>query len=99
MNEVIIGAPYEVTQELIDRFRISVVVQGTHIDHHPTIDDVDCYELPKRLGIFRYVDSGSDMTTEKIIDRIIDHRFALIFWWSYPKCFILGKVSELHAAI
>ena len=25
-------------------------------------------------GIFRLVDSGSDMTTDKIIQRIIDHR-------------------------
>jgi len=34
VSEVIIGAPYEVTQELIDRFHIQVVVQGIiqHLD-------------------------------------------------------------------
>uniref|UniRef100_A0A915DYL8 ethanolamine-phosphate cytidylyltransferase n=1 Tax=Ditylenchus dipsaci TaxID=166011 RepID=A0A915DYL8_9BILA len=74
VSEVVIGAPYSVTQELVDRFRIDVVVQGCHTDHHSTIDDVDCYELAKELGIYRTVDSGNDMTTEKIIERIIDHK-------------------------
>jgi len=74
VSEVVIGAPYSVTQELIDRFRIDVVVQGSHIEHHSTIDHVDCYELAKDLGIYRTVDSGNDMTTEKIIERIIDHK-------------------------
>lgn len=74
VSEVVIGAPYMITQELIDRFRIQVVAQGTRTEHHSTIDDIDCYELAKKLGIYRTVDSGNDMTTEKIIERIIDHK-------------------------
>jgi len=74
VSEVVIGAPYEITQDLIDRFQISLVVQGSRTEHHPTIDEVDCYELPKKLGIFHEVDSGNDMTTDMIIDRIIDHK-------------------------
>lgn len=58
VSEVIIGAPYEVTQDLIDRFHIKVVAQGSRTEHHDTIDDVDCYALPKRLGIYKEVDSG-----------------------------------------
>uniref|UniRef100_A0A1I7ZET6 ethanolamine-phosphate cytidylyltransferase n=1 Tax=Steinernema glaseri TaxID=37863 RepID=A0A1I7ZET6_9BILA len=76
VSEVVIGAPYEVTKELIDRFRVQVVVQGSRTDHHDTIDGVDPYALPKKLGIYKTVDSGNDMTTDKIIDRIIDHRRA-----------------------
>jgi len=72
VSEVIIGAPYEVTQDLIDRFRIQVVVQGSRTEHHA--HDVDCYALPKRLGIYKEVDSGNDMTTELIIERIIHNR-------------------------
>ncbi|KAK0397361.1 hypothetical protein QR680_002099 [Steinernema hermaphroditum] len=74
VSEVVIGAPYEVTKELIDRFRVQVVVQGSRTAHHETIDGIDPYALAKKLGIYRTVDSGNDMTTEKIIDRIIDHR-------------------------
>lgn len=41
-----------------------------------TYDDslYDPFKIPKEMGIFRLIDSGSDMTTEKIIKRIIDHR-------------------------
>ena len=74
VSEVVIGAPYIVTQELINRFRINIVVQGNHIEHHQTIAEVDPYAIPKQLGIYKTVDSKNDMTTKKIIERIIDHR-------------------------
>lgn len=74
VNEVVIGAPYEINQELIDRFRIDLVVQGSRIAHHSTINGIDCYALPKRLNKFQLVDSGNNMTTEKIIERIITHK-------------------------
>ena len=54
-------------------------MQGSRTEHHPTIDEVDCYELPKKLGLFQEVDSGNDMTTDMIIDRIIDHKFDSYF--------------------
>uniref|UniRef100_A0AC35U7B2 Ethanolamine-phosphate cytidylyltransferase n=1 Tax=Rhabditophanes sp. KR3021 TaxID=114890 RepID=A0AC35U7B2_9BILA len=75
VSEVVIGAPYEVTQELLDRFNISVVVNGK-IDHHKTLDGIDPYALPKKLGIYEAVDSGNNMTTEIIIERIIENRMA-----------------------
>ncbi|KAE9550053.1 hypothetical protein FO519_006732 [Halicephalobus sp. NKZ332] len=74
VSEVVIGAPYVVTQELIERFRINIVIQGTRIEHHQTIADVDPYVIPKKMGIYKTIDSKNDMTTEKIIERIIDHR-------------------------
>uniref|UniRef100_A0A7E4VAB1 ethanolamine-phosphate cytidylyltransferase n=1 Tax=Panagrellus redivivus TaxID=6233 RepID=A0A7E4VAB1_PANRE len=76
VSEVVIGAPYVVTQDLIDRFRIDYVVEGTHVEHHQQSEDVDPYAVPKALGKYKTVDSNNDMTTEKIIDRIIDHRRA-----------------------
>lgn len=63
------------TQELIDRFHVNVVVQGSRTENHLSIDGSDPYEVPKKLGIYRTVDSGNDMTTERIIERIIDHRY------------------------
>jgi|UniRef100_A0AC35FGZ6 ethanolamine-phosphate cytidylyltransferase len=73
-SEVVIGAPYSITQDLIDRFRINVVVQGNRVQHHPTIEDIDPYEVPKHLGIYKTVDSKNDETTDGIVDRIINHR-------------------------
>lgn len=81
VNEVIIDAPYSVSQELIDRFQISVVIQGCHTDHHLTIDGVDCYALPKQLGIYKTVDSGNDMTTENIIERIISNKYSVFVFF------------------
>ncbi|VDN57725.1 unnamed protein product [Dracunculus medinensis] len=72
VDEVIIGAPFHVTKDLITRFNIQVVANGIK----KTYDDslYDPFKIPKEMGIFRLIDSGSDMTTEKIIKRIIDHR-------------------------
>ncbi|XP_066836043.1 ethanolamine-phosphate cytidylyltransferase isoform X3 [Anser cygnoides] len=48
VSEVVIGAPYAVTADLLDHFR-----------------------EPKRRGIFQLVDSGSNLTTDLIVQRII----------------------------
>lgn len=73
VNEVVIGAPYEVTKELMEHFNVSVVCHGqTFI--MPCKDESDPYAEPKRQDRFKLLDSGNDMTTEKIVDRIIRHR-------------------------
>lgn len=74
VNEVVIGAPYCVTRELVERFRIHLVAQGIRTEHHATISGVDCYELPKKLGIYRTIDSGNDTTEAMVIERIIENR-------------------------
>uniref|UniRef100_A0A1A9Z0R1 ethanolamine-phosphate cytidylyltransferase n=1 Tax=Glossina pallidipes TaxID=7398 RepID=A0A1A9Z0R1_GLOPL len=73
VNEVVIGAPYCVTDELLDHFKVDVVCHGqTQI----TLEDgkIDPYALPKTRGTFTLIDSGNSMTTERIVDRIISHR-------------------------
>lgn len=73
MNEVVIGAPYCVTEDLLDHFKVGVVCHGqTSI----ALEDgkIDPYAIPKTRGIFTLIDSGNTMTTEKIVDRIISHR-------------------------
>ncbi|KAH8251336.1 hypothetical protein KR032_008213, partial [Drosophila birchii] len=73
VNEVVIGAPYCVTDELLDHFKIDVVCHGgTPI----ALEDgkLDPYALPKTKAIFELIDSGNDMTTERIVERIISHR-------------------------
>ncbi|XP_015111311.1 ethanolamine-phosphate cytidylyltransferase isoform X1 [Diachasma alloeum] len=73
VNEVVIGAPYEVTKELMEHFNVSIVCHGqTPI---PTCEDgADPYAEPKRQNKFKILDSGNDITTEKIVERIILHR-------------------------
>lgn len=73
VNEVVIGAPYCVTEELLDHFKIDVVCHGrTPI----ALEDgkIDPYAVPKTRAIFELLDSGNDMTTERIVERIISHR-------------------------
>uniref|UniRef100_A0A1A9W0P7 ethanolamine-phosphate cytidylyltransferase n=1 Tax=Glossina brevipalpis TaxID=37001 RepID=A0A1A9W0P7_9MUSC len=73
VNEVVIGAPYCVTDDLLDHFKVDVVCHGqTQI----TLEDgkIDPYALPKTRGIFTLIDSGNSMTTERIVERIISHR-------------------------
>ncbi|XP_041987633.1 ethanolamine-phosphate cytidylyltransferase isoform X2 [Aricia agestis] len=73
VHEVVIGAPYEVTAELMEHFRVGVVCHGrTHIA--AGADHRDPYIVPKQRGCFKILDSGNNMTTEDIVQRIIRHR-------------------------
>ncbi|XP_016962088.1 ethanolamine-phosphate cytidylyltransferase isoform X3 [Drosophila biarmipes] len=73
VNEVVIGAPYCVTEELLEHFKIDVVCHGrTPIALEN--GKIDPYAVPKTRAIFELIDSGNDMTTERIVERIISHR-------------------------
>lgn len=75
VDEVIIGAPWKVTEDMIKTMNISLVVHGTHYDELNIRDgDDDPYEVPKRLGIFREIPSSSDLSVPKIIERIVRNR-------------------------
>ena len=56
---------------------MNVVVHGkTPIASHH--DDKDPYEVPKKLGIFKTVDSGNTLTTADIVARIIKNKYVEI---------------------
>lgn len=73
VSEVVIGAPYTVTKDLMDHFKVDVVVHG-ETPVLPDEDGQDPYDYPKKIGKFFLVNSGNDMTTEKIVQRIITNR-------------------------
>ncbi|XP_018325292.1 ethanolamine-phosphate cytidylyltransferase [Agrilus planipennis] len=73
VSEVVIGAPYTVTKDLMDHFKVDVVVHGKTFVM-PDVSNEDPYRVPKALGKFITVDSENDMTTEKIVERIIRNR-------------------------
>ncbi|XP_019768510.1 ethanolamine-phosphate cytidylyltransferase isoform X2 [Dendroctonus ponderosae] len=73
VSEVVIGAPYKVSESLMSHFKVDIVIHGK-TSVMKDVDGSDPYEIPKRLGKFKAVDSGNEMTTEKIVDRIIRNR-------------------------
>ncbi|XP_055553528.1 uncharacterized protein LOC130141259 isoform X2 [Falco biarmicus] len=73
VSEVVIGAPYAVTADLLDHFRVTLVCHGM-TEVVPDKDGSDPYEEPKRRSIFQLVDSGSNLTTDLIVQRIIKNR-------------------------
>jgi len=73
VDEVVIGAPYAVTPDLMEHFKVDVVCHGmTPI--MPDQDGSDPYSEPKKHNKFIPIDSKNLLTTEMIIERIIKHR-------------------------
>ncbi|KAI8335260.1 hypothetical protein EDC96DRAFT_524993 [Choanephora cucurbitarum] len=75
VDEVIIGAPYSVTKEILNgEYKVSVVAHGkTELEQD--MDGKDPYALPKQLGIYQEISTpNSTITTEGIINRIIENR-------------------------
>lgn len=73
VNEVVIGAPYSVSADLMEHFRVHIVCHGMT----PIMQDVDGkdpYEEPKRRGRFKTLDSGNSLTTHDLVQRIIRNR-------------------------
>uniref|UniRef100_A0A671EDL9 Ethanolamine-phosphate cytidylyltransferase n=1 Tax=Rhinolophus ferrumequinum TaxID=59479 RepID=A0A671EDL9_RHIFE len=73
VSEVVIGAPYSVTAELLDHFKVDLVCHGK-TEIVPDKDGSDPYQEPKRRGVFCQIDSGNDLTTDLIVQRIIKNR-------------------------
>uniref|UniRef100_A0AAY5JYQ8 ethanolamine-phosphate cytidylyltransferase n=1 Tax=Esox lucius TaxID=8010 RepID=A0AAY5JYQ8_ESOLU len=73
VSEVVIGAPYAVGKDLLDHFKVDLVIHGK-TEVFPDKDSSDPYAEPKKRGIFRTVDSGNSLTTDDIVQRIIENR-------------------------
>ncbi|KAI7866260.1 hypothetical protein BDF14DRAFT_1743753 [Spinellus fusiger] len=75
VDEVIIGAPFSVTEDIVNKeYKVNVVAHG-NTTMEPDLDGNDPYKLAKELGIYREIENpNSTITTEGIIDRIIENR-------------------------
>eukprot|EP00892_Ulva_mutabilis_P009875 jgi/Ulvmu1/725/UM010_0097.1 len=72
VDEVIIGAPLVVTEDLIKSFNIAVVVRGSLSETSGFVEhDATRYQVPRARDMFIELQSPSDMTTKTIIKRII----------------------------
>ncbi|OAY69478.1 Ethanolamine-phosphate cytidylyltransferase [Ananas comosus] len=72
VDEVIIGAPWEVSRDMIATFNISLVVHGTVVECNSK-SDIDPYATPKSMGIFRTIESPRNTTSMSVARRIIDN--------------------------
>ncbi|KAL3644243.1 Ethanolamine-phosphate cytidylyltransferase [Castilleja foliolosa] len=72
VDEVIIGAPWEVTKDMMTTFNISLVVHGTVAENNAFLNGKpDPYAVPRSMGIFQTLESPKDITTMSIARRII----------------------------
>ncbi|KEG13459.1 putative ethanolamine-phosphate cytidylyltransferase [Trypanosoma grayi] len=78
VDEVVLGAPYEVTREVIENLGISVVVGGKTCDAYESGDCHDAYAVPKGMGCYQEVDSGCDLTTYTLIERVVTNEVAYL---------------------
>lgn len=73
VSEVVIGAPYSISSEMMEHFRIDLVVHGT-TSIEPDVDNRDPYHIPKQQNKFKVIDSGNTMSSRDIMRRIIENR-------------------------
>ncbi|PVU93599.1 hypothetical protein BB561_003161 [Smittium simulii] len=75
VDEVIIGAPYSVTKDVLEKvYKVDVVAHGSG-ELFTDANGKDPYELPKNKGICVSVDHDMrDLTTTRILNRVIESR-------------------------
>ncbi|XP_027339476.1 ethanolamine-phosphate cytidylyltransferase isoform X2 [Abrus precatorius] len=77
VDEVIIGAPWEVSKDMITTFNISLVVHGTIAENNDfQKEQCNPYAVPISMGIFKILESPLDITTTTIIRRIVSNHEA-----------------------
>ncbi|KAL9242290.1 hypothetical protein vseg_016307 [Gypsophila vaccaria] len=77
VDEIIMGAPWEVTQDMIKTFNVGLVIHGTVSEGNPLVnEDADPYVVPKKMKMFRILESPKQITTSSVAHRIITNHEA-----------------------
>lgn len=83
VDQVVINAPYIISEEeILKPLKVDLVLQGVHGSDVVNEGDVDPYAVPKGMpspfpggkSMYETFDSGCEMTTDLIIDRILSKR-------------------------
>jgi ethanolamine-phosphate cytidylyltransferase len=77
VDEVIIGAPWSISEEFVQVQKISIVARGSVSDpaYKVTPDEYDlAFDVPRKLGILKTIKSPAVLTTSDIVQRIIENR-------------------------
>jgi ethanolamine-phosphate cytidylyltransferase len=71
VDDVIIGAPYVITKELMNQIEPSLVVQGSSPSR---LNSEDAFVVPKQLGIFQQIESDyPEFTARDAIRRVLEN--------------------------
>jgi ethanolamine-phosphate cytidylyltransferase len=73
VDDVVFGAPWKITRDLMVTFNITVVAYGHVADSPRTLPDAaeDPYAVPREMGALKAVRSPRALKTQDIVDRII----------------------------
>ena len=78
VDDVVIGAPWVINEDLIKSLRLSVVVHGTQAkydeDYNLKSESADPYYHAKKMGIYHEIVSEFDMNSEVLVKRIFEKR-------------------------
>jgi ethanolamine-phosphate cytidylyltransferase len=77
VDEVLLNAPWQLSEDIIRNHKISVVVAGNGEDEYGKVTAADWeahYAAAKKLNAFHSVESGSKLTTTQVVHRIVANR-------------------------
>ena len=83
VDDVVIGAPYIITDDLIKSLNIKKVIKIVNTDEDKPkkkYENIDQFQVPREKGILTYVTITEDMyhiTTEDIAQRVFENQPAL----------------------
>lgn len=72
VDDVILGAPWVVTDKLLDTLGVHKVVVGSL--HDTAYNTSEVYASAQKRGIYHVVESASELTTDELIQRIVKNR-------------------------
>lgn len=73
VDDVIIGAPLEITESLLDGYKINKVIMSLEAARGE-FDSHDNYKIPAERGILSAVEIESQFDKHSIIERIIENQ-------------------------
>lgn len=75
VDDVVIGAPWAIKEDLIKSLRINLVVHGVHTHTDDLLsEDTDPHYIPKKIGIYKEIESPFDLNSEVLVKRLIEKR-------------------------
>lgn len=76
VNAAVVDVPYKLNESILDFFKPDVVVHGANISQD--FLGKNPYKLAKDRGILKIVSSGSTLTSNILMERIVENRVAFV---------------------
>lgn len=75
-DDVIIGAPYQISKDMIKSLNVQKVV-AAKTNEDPVLEEhrhIDPYQVAKEMGIYEEFDIDTEVTVERIAERVVENR-------------------------